>query len=316
MKIAVIIPFFNGEKYIEKCLDSVFKTGNHVINVIIVDNSSEHQTILERIIRKYRGVSYHRTKPRIGFSKAVNIGAELALASGSEIIIIINQDIVLLDFCIERLVSTLVSEKNIAAVGPIHYTNETFNIESFFIKSYLTQTPEIFKDALLNKLKSFYQLDYVSGACLAILSDNVRKYGLFDENYFMYYEDNDLCRKYNYLGLKVGINPYAGIIHYHQHDRVDDKVLKREEAWHRYKTSSRFIFELKDINRSLVSCIFNYIYYDLSNYFHDLFNLRMRDIIIHFYYDLKNIIKLRRVLVARQKEKLLCRKNNCKNGKL
>lgn len=304
MKVGVVIPYFNGENYIEKCLDSIFKTDTYEVYAILIDNSSVPQKKLSQVISKYqKNIFYYKTEPKIGFSRAVNIGAKLALKQGVGVIIILNQDTILMDNCIDRLVSTLISEESLAAVGPMQYIDYELNIESFFIKYYLSQNPDIFKDLLKNRIKSFYPLDTISGTCLAVLSETIEQYGLFDESYFMYYEDDDLCRKYKCLGFKVGINPQAGIIHYHQHVNAP----KDQKIWiNRYKISSRFVYELKDIKKSFISCLLSYLSDNLYDYLKDLFKLKIGAILIHLYYDLRNIMRLPRVLISRKKERRLC----------
>ncbi|MDD5237111.1 MAG: glycosyltransferase, partial [Candidatus Omnitrophica bacterium] len=56
-------------------------------------------------------------------------------------------------------------------------------------------------------------VDWLSGACLLIKKTTIEKIGLFDEHYFMFYEDVDYCRRAEKNGLKIGYFPQYSIVH-------------------------------------------------------------------------------------------------------
>ncbi|MCX6799585.1 MAG: hypothetical protein NT091_00355, partial [Candidatus Falkowbacteria bacterium] len=76
---------------------------------------------------------------------------------------------------------------------------------------------------LMNKynLNNKIEVDWLMGSCLLLKKETLEKVGMFDERYFMYFEDTDLCRKIKKNNLKVIYNPEA--IVYHDHVRGSAK---------------------------------------------------------------------------------------------
>lgn len=197
------------------------------------------------------------------------------------------------------MIKPLIESYNIMITAPIPYSYDFTKIESFFIKWYLAQCPDLLNDALNNNLKTKYEVQYISGACFAIRSIFIQKYGFFDPIYFMYSEDEDLCRRVINLGYKIVIVPKAKFAHYHTHTSKDEKVQNKINLWRRH---SRAIYQLKDIKDPFYNAISRLIY----KYFIDYISLMIRFKFITLYknmcLDIRIFIDLPKIIRSRKAE--------------
>lgn len=211
-----------------------------ISEIIIVDNSNElHDVALHEIASNKANVILNRFNK--GFAAAANQGFSL---SGTEWLLLVNPDVRLDEASIQQL---LAGAENLGAplVGPRFYWNDdkTFRLPpatgSCQWLNFAGQCAE--KDLVEGKLYSFYWAlrndqfwraeepfpePFLSGACLLIKKSWIRqlKQPLFDERYFLYYEDTDLCVR----ALKNGQYPFcipdAGVVHYYNQTPTPDRV--------------------------------------------------------------------------------------------
>ncbi len=176
---------------------------------------------------KYPGVVRMRTKPYIGFGKACNAGYEYFKKRDFEFVLISNQDGRFGKDLISKLIQPLVSDKLILLSSPISSRYNSFQIEPFYIQYYLKDCENLIADLLFNKdRKDFYETKSVTGACLAIRVSPLFEKKLFDEVFFMYYEDEDLCRRVIMSGFKIVLVPNALFFHQHSNTSEGQTVQK------------------------------------------------------------------------------------------
>jgi GT2 family glycosyltransferase len=258
----IIIAFYNGINFIKPCLESLAKCSGN-FKVIIVDNSTI-ETGVDELVKNYSFSSIVKTQPGIGFAKANNFGTKIAIDQGASHIVILNQDTIVENDFVEKLLKPFDNDPSLAIVAPLLYDYNFETIESFFVKWYLAQNPAIIKDAFENDLKSQYYLEKISGACFAIRVDVIKRIGLFDPIYHMYSEDEDLCRKLKHNGYQIGLNPHLRISHFHFNTNPDPDTITRKMLWQR---ESLAIFALKDPGNGLFFNIFRLVKNNLLSYF-------------------------------------------------
>lgn len=144
--------------------------------VIFVDNS---ETKLSDI--RLRQLNIIWNKMNLGYGGGANVGIEQALKLGADWVIIMNQDLTITRKGLERLIDKL-TKCEAAIVGPF-----TGKLDS---KRWSTMLPA-------------KQVDYISGACMAIHREVIEKVGNFYEPYFMYYEDVDYCVEAKKFGFPL-----------------------------------------------------------------------------------------------------------------
>lgn len=275
MKIAIIIPFFNGQEFLNDCLHSLSQNKED-FTIYLIDNSTIAQVKLSNILKNYKNVVYYRAKPYIGYGKACNIGANLAINDDCDIIIILNQDSVVDSNFIEEIVRPFAYNEKIVLTAPQIYTYDFETIESFFIKWFLTQCPEYFMDALNGYIGRSYKMDRISGTSFAIKANFVKKYALFDELYFMYMEDDDLCRRVKYMNFNIVLNPHAKVGHLHSHTMKEEHLELKITGW---KRKSFLVYTLKEQDKPVLFNLFKIVKNSITDLFNALIHFKIKKFI-------------------------------------
>lgn len=307
LRIGVIIPFYNGDDIIRHCLDSLslnIITSGLQLKIYLINNSTQATNIQAISQRFNHHMQILQTEPRVGFAKANNIGAKLAIDEGAEIIISLNQDTILDKDCIKELLLPFQMDSGISIAVPIQYTYDFSNIEDHFVKYYVSQCPESFYDAMHKSLKDYYPMKSISGACFAMRSETIVRYGFFDPLYFMYVEDEDLCRRLGYAKKKIVMVSRAKIAHKHT---STTKNTIEQEMLHGWQRCSWTIYKLKDLNRSLFFNLLKVTRDIISDYLNSVAKLNFKNFILYLFNDLKIIINMRRIVKSRNIEKKIKR---------
>jgi GT2 family glycosyltransferase len=178
---------------------------------IIADNNSTRNLSSE-----LSDAIYIRLPENLGFGAACNRAAERATAPA---LFFVNPDCEFVENCINVLLGTTSSA---AAAGPrVIYPDGMLQL-SFgpFLSISAEARQKIFsafeRTAMVQRWlrrKTPFQADYVSGCALMIRADIFKNLNGFDENFFLYNEDVDLCKRVCDLGQKVIYNPAAKIVH-------------------------------------------------------------------------------------------------------
>jgi O-antigen biosynthesis protein len=228
MKISLIIVSWNVSNLLKECLDSIIKyTKNIEYEIIVVDNASVDAT--DEMIKKYSNIRYIKNNSNLGFGKACNQG--LNVAKG-EYVVFLNPDIKLKHNLFYKLANKMDEDKTIGFIGPkILNSDGTFqkacrrsipNPKTAFFKligfSKLFPKHKKFSKYNLGDLSidSEMEVEAISGSCLFARKDILDKINGFDEDFFMYGEDLDLCYRISKQGYKGYYLPLAEVIHHHR----------------------------------------------------------------------------------------------------
>lgn len=203
--ISVIIVTFNNAKTILDCLNSI----DEGVEIIIVDNNSSDATV-SIISKAYdQKIKLIQNSSNLGFGKAVNIGTREAWG---EYLCFLNPDARFKSKKgVQDLVKVLEDHPDYGLIGPkLLYLNG----EPRKTAKNLPTLAQAFKEYVLGIGNSydFYtpvkkglaQVESVVGACMVLKKSLFDRIKGFDERFFMYYEDIDLCRKIRLKGLKIG----------------------------------------------------------------------------------------------------------------
>lgn len=223
--LSIIIITYNSLGYIAECIGSIYKyPPKDDYEVIIVDNASTDGTV-KFIQEKYPSIHLITNSMNRGFAAANNQGID---ASDSEFILLINADCEVYKHSIDRLIDYLGDNPRTAIAGPrifnsdgsIQYSCRTF--PSFFGAAVHTLLAHIYpNNPVTRKYKLIdvnrdqpFSVDWVSGSCMMIKREALDSSGPFDENYFMYVEDIDLCYRMWQNGWEIHYMPYAEVLHH------------------------------------------------------------------------------------------------------
>ena len=212
-KVAVIILNFKVKEEIKKCIRSVQSSTYTNIEIIVVDNYSKDN--LEKEISSFNNVYFYQNNKNIGYTGGNNIGIKLALNLGVDYILVLNPDTTIDKTCIENLVGGM--EKNHAGiVGPKIYFSGTRTI--WYAGGVMDLANVIgchrgVDEKDLGQYDRPEETDYVTGAAILVKPEVIKKVGLFDENFFLYYEDSDFCIRAKKAGFKIFYIPSAIVYH-------------------------------------------------------------------------------------------------------
>ena len=232
-KIAVVIVTFNGEIWIKKNLNSLFKT-NYPIEIIIVDNASTDETI--PIIKEYNAIELIENKINLGFGKANTIGIDMALKKGADAVFLLNQDTWIFENTISNLAETLFENSNLGIVSPLHYSADEITLDKNFNTYYNRFNKE-------EDFESLRIVPFVNAAAWLVSKECFSKTGYFDPIFNHYGEDRNFCERVKFHGYKIGVAKNAAICH--------DRLVKLNS--NKIQLQSRYLVlnEMINCNNSL-----------------------------------------------------------------
>lgn len=225
--ISVIIVNYNVKEFLANLLSSVNKAANNLnIEIIVVDNASKDHSV-PYLKEKYPDVIYIENERNIGFGKANNQAIDIARGKYS---LLINPDTIIRENTLSELKNHLDEHPKTGAAGcKIINPDGTFALESR--RSIPTPWSALWKvmglTALFPKSKTFAdyymswmdenkpsQVPVLSGSFMFCRTEVLHKINGFDEQFFMYGEDIDLCYRINQIGYDIDYVPSTSIIHY------------------------------------------------------------------------------------------------------
>lgn len=226
--ISVVIVNYNVRDLVDNCIASVYKAnkGKYDTEIFLVDNNSIDGSA-EHIRQKYADVKVITNDRNIGFSRANNLA--LREATG-KYILILNPDTVLEEGTFEKMTAFCEKDKSVGAVtSKLILANG--KLDSACRRSFPTPAVAIPRMLGLSKLfpesrifgkynltyldeNRTYEVDAICGAFMFIPKAVLDKAGFFDEDYFMYGEDLDLCFRIKKCGFKIFYYPEVTTIHF------------------------------------------------------------------------------------------------------
>ncbi len=223
----IILVNYNSTGYLLKCLDTVYETlGDRPAVIYVQDNHS--QDCPEKIHQHFPEVHLTLNDKNLGFAAAVN---QAILKSTSPYIVLLNPDSLMVKGFFEAAIPYLSQNPDVGIIGPkildsdgsIQGSARSFPtpLTAFFgRKSLFTRLFPNNRITSVNVLTSRcdgitpMEVDWVSGACMIVRRQAIESVGLFDERFFMYWEDADWCRRMWNSGWKVVYFPLSEVMHY------------------------------------------------------------------------------------------------------
>jgi O-antigen biosynthesis protein len=236
---SIIIPAWNGKDYIEACLNSLLAQDYSNFEVIVVDNASKDGSA-NLVAEKFPTVRLIRNGRNLGFAGGVNVGLR---AAQGEVLILFNQDAMAKPGWLQALVSGLLVAPNIGVAGC-----KILKVNSFTLQhagGYLSRPQALPGHFGIGQIDSgqydqLLDVDFITGAAIAIRREVVEKIGYFDESFFFYFEDVDYCYRARAAGFRVVYVPTA-VLHHHDKASLGAETLSYYSRFH----TSRLQFALK-----------------------------------------------------------------------
>ena len=242
--LTIVITTYKSEDKIEDCLKSIDPS----IKVIIVENSS-NEKFKSKIEDKYKNVECFLTNDNLGYGRANNIGLAKVRTKNS---LILNPDTILEKDTINNFFKFLKKNINFALLGPSQNENltDTENYE--------------YNDSNL------FEANSIKGFAMFLNMSKFSNIGFFDENFFLYLEEIDLCKRIKKINEKIYIDENVRIFHYggKSVNQTFSYNIELTRNWHWMwsffyfnKKHSNYFFALIIILPKLLSALFKGILY-------------------------------------------------------
>ena len=242
--ITVIIASFKSEGKIEKCLNSI----DRQVKVILVENSNNIE-LKRKIESEYKNVKCILTGSNLGYGGANNIGLKNV---ETQYDLILNPDATLRKSTLENFIKIIKKISDFAIIGPFNQNN---NIN----KSHKGSTEPI----AVNNIKGYGMFLNLS---------KFKDIGFFDDNFFFYFEEIDLCTRVINSGKKIFIAPGIEIDHDggQSHDDSINETMELSRNWHWMWSTFYYNKKYKGFFTSLIitfpklfSALFKVLFYTL-----------------------------------------------------
>jgi GT2 family glycosyltransferase len=240
-KVSVISVTYNNEETIELLLGSLKKNLDEKSEVIIVDNASDDKT-LEKI-KKYKEVKVIKNKDNLGYGRANNIAASQALG---EYLFFINPDAALMKTFQKKIIKIFESDPRIGIIAPkiISGKGEQKSVRKLptimgAVKEYYFGQKNQYED-FVPLGKESIEVESIVGAAFIIPKKLFLEVGGFDEKYFMYFEDLDICRKIRLIGKRIIYFPDALVSHKIGYSKSEFKEKWLKESARKYHGTIKY----------------------------------------------------------------------------
>jgi GT2 family glycosyltransferase len=223
--VSIVIVNWNTINLLKDCIQSIIENARQsAYEIIVVDNGSQDGSV-EMVKQHFPAVILLENRENVGFVKANNQG--FARCKG-RYVLLLNSDTVILDHAIEKTIQYIDTDNQIGAVGcKLLYPDRSFQNSCFRFPSITGSLlnaiglPQMFPGLNWDRYGKAdrlwttpTQVDCVMGSFMLIPRAYLKEIGYFDETFFMYAEETDLCYRIKRQGKKVVYFPGASIIHY------------------------------------------------------------------------------------------------------
>ena len=261
----IIVTYNTTQKIILDCLNSISKE----VSILIVENSNSF--INENlIITKFPNVNIVCTGENLGYGKGNNFGINRVK---TDYVLILNPDVVCDNNFFLNILSVIDEAKDFTIIGCQYLSDDVFMPAGFFEKN---NNDNFVKDFKSNNIKSITEVEWVTGCSMLI---NLKKFNnreIFDKNFFLYFEEFDLCKsikktngkiytsnklKINHLGFKSSLNE----------DEIENLKTMNIKDWHFmwssfyfYKKNYNFFYALFKLSGKLFKSFIKMIYFSVT----------------------------------------------------
>jgi GT2 family glycosyltransferase len=251
--VSIIYVYYNTPEALSASIQSVFNTTQGLkIQIVVVDNGSPKR--VPKDVVEQKGVIVISSK-NIGYGAGMNKGVQHAR---SKKLILVNPDTIFHKNAINFLITKMDDEK-IGVVGP-QMVDENGSILPT-ISGKATLLSILFTNSFLNKMfprhriaRSFWMqnvnrnkeqsVSVISGACMAMRKKVFEDVGGFDERFFMYFEETDLCLRVKKMQLSVKYFPSASIYHTVGASSRDKEKIESQKKKESKKDSQKIYISL------------------------------------------------------------------------
>ena len=250
MRLTIIVVNFNTSAFILSCLQSIRDcVCGMEYEVIVVDNRSTDGSY-HLIQEKFSDLCLIENTTNLGFARAVNQGFRRAKG---EYLLVLNPDVTLTPGSIGKAINFLDTHPDVGLLLP-KLVNPDGSLQ-FSCRTFYNFSTILFRRTPLGKIfpnhrvirkhlmmdwnhEEIREVDWGLGACMFLRREALKGENIFDERFFLYFEDVDLCFRMKKEGWKVIYYPEAVMIHAHLRQSADG--LFNRAKWEHFKSLIKF----------------------------------------------------------------------------
>jgi GT2 family glycosyltransferase len=255
-KITIVIVIYDSTNLILNCLSQLSN-----FNIIIVDNKNNIK-IIEKL-KSYKNISIISKNKNLGFGNAVNFAIE---HTSTELFLLLNPDIFISEKDIFKIYETINKFQNCAIAAPINIPDK----DSYGIFPEKRNLYEKNKKLILHRNLDIPQgeicVDVTKGCALLVNKKFFKEIGGFSKEYFLFWEEIDLCRKFRKAGYSVIVNPNS-IAKHNQGNSSKNSLLNYFIKSYHSELSPLIYFNVGKKNLRLYINILKYSFRSISYLF-------------------------------------------------
>lgn len=226
IEVSIILVNYRVKQELFTCIRSVKKSRSDIIYELVIVDNDEKSYIEKELKQEFSDVLYIKSQKNLGYGAGNNLGAKYARG---KYLFFLNPDTQVLPEAISILVKFLEKNTNVAITAPLFLNKKN---KPYFPQGSKRLTPlravftlsflhRLFPNNVISKEYLIYdwdktgvkEVDVVPGTAFVIRKEIFEKIGGFDENFFLYFEEFDLCNRVKELGFKIFILPNAKVKH-------------------------------------------------------------------------------------------------------
>jgi len=259
----VIVTYKTDEKILTNCIKSI----NNNVKILIIENSSEFKS--KEIFKNYPNLAIHCTGKNLGYGGGNNFGLNFV---NTKYALISNPDVIYDKFFFENINFYLNEKINFSIIGTQNKNKSIFASHGFFDKKNKTDLDNDVLDYNEHNLKT---CDWVVGCSMLLNLNFFKTKNIFDENFFLYFEEFDLCKQIlnangNIFSSKILLIDhlaFKGSFSTNENLKSDaDKLRDWHWMWstfYFYKKNYGYLNALRRTIGKLIRSLFKIIFYSL-----------------------------------------------------
>lgn len=214
--ICVVICNYNKQEYVLDAIESVQINSSEIADILVVDNASTDESVL-LIRQRFPDIQIDVLPENIGGAGGFAYGMRKAHKAGYRYIALLDNDAIVLPDTLQGMMSVLVNESDIGIVGPAICKMDYPEIVQEVGASIVLEDATFYLHHAAERYSSIpmqmSERDYVPACCLMTRSEVIDQIGVFDESFFLYWDDIDWCVRAKDAGWRVVAQPKLRALH-------------------------------------------------------------------------------------------------------
>ena len=260
----VVVTFNTPRKVILDCLNSISKN----VNILIVENS---ESFIDKnlVLAKFSNVNIVCTGENLGYGKGNNFGINLVK---TDYVLILNPDVTCSEVFFSNIENIISKTEDFSIIGCQYLNDDVFMPAGFFDKK---RNNEFVKKFRNNKTESLSAVEWVTGCSMLLNLKKFNTSNIFDQNFFLYFEEFDLCKSIINNGNKIYTSDKLKIHHLGFKSSLGDNEIENLNAiniknWHFmwssfyfYKKNYSYVYALKKLLGKFLKSFFKMVFYSV-----------------------------------------------------